>query len=154
MTTKYHVCWGPDAVAFVEVPDGSAFKTGQPNDEVFDARDDAARRAFELNYTGFDHFKLEDDYEEGQYVIFRYNLYRALDKVEPYFVDPDRPGPVQEPPFPNRDQTRWVLVTVPDESDPDSAGAVAAPRKRARHPDGTYKANDSTTQANEAWVES
>ena len=115
MTTKYHVCWGPDAVAFVEVPDGSAFQTGQPNDEVFDVRDDAARRAFELNYTGFDHFKLEDEYEEGQYVIFLDNLYRALDKVEPYTPDPDPLEPVEEPPFPNRDFKDWVLITVPEE---------------------------------------
>ena len=84
MTTKYHVCWGPNAVAFVEVPDGSDFQTGQPNDEVFDVRDDAARRAFELNYTGFDHFKLEDEYEDGQYVVFLDNLYRALAEVAPY----------------------------------------------------------------------
>ena len=117
MTTKYHVCWGPNAVAFVEVPDGSAFQTGQPNDEVFDVRDDAARRAFELNYTGFDHFKLEDEYGDGQYVIFLDNLYRALDKVEPYTPDPDPLEPVEEPPFPNRDFKDWKLITVPDPAD-------------------------------------
>ncbi len=115
MTTKYHVCWGPDAVAFVEVPDGTAFQTGQPNDEVFEVRDDAARRAFELNYTGFDHFKLEDEYEDGQYVVFLDNLYRALAEVEPYTPDPDPLEPVEEPPFPNRDFKDWVLITVPEE---------------------------------------
>lgn len=114
MTTKYHVCWGPNAVAFVEVPDGSAFKTGQPNDEVFDVRDDAARRAFELNYTGFRHFKLEDEYEDGEYVVFLDNLYRALDKVGPYTPDPDPDEPVEEPPFPSRDFKDWKLITVPD----------------------------------------
>ena len=117
MTTKYHVCWGPDAVAFVEVPDGIDFKTGQPNDEVFDVRDDAARRAFELNYTGFDHFKLEDEYEDGDYVVFRFNLYRALDKVEPYTPDPDPIEPVEEPPFPTRDFKDWTLITIPDEEE-------------------------------------
>jgi len=117
MTTKYHVCWGPDAVAFVGVPDGSTFKTGQPNDEVFDVRDDAARRAFELNYTGFDHFKLEDEYEDGDYVVFRLNLYRALAKVEPYTPDPDPIEPVEEPPFPTRDFKDWTLITIPDEEE-------------------------------------
>ena len=117
MTTKYHVCWGPDAVAFVEVPDGSDFQTGQPNDEVFDVRDDAARRAFELNYTGFDHFKLGDEYEDGDYVVFRFNLYRALDKVEPYTPDPDPIEPVEEPPFPTRDFKDWTLITIPDEEE-------------------------------------
>ncbi len=115
MTTKYHVCWGPDAVAFVEVPDGSAFQTGQPNDEVFDVQDDAARRAFELNYTGFDHFKLEDEYEDGQYVVFLDNLYRALAEVEPYTPDPIEP--VEEPPFPTRDFRDWTLITIPDEEE-------------------------------------
>jgi hypothetical protein len=111
MTTKYHVCWGPNAVAFVEVPDGSAFQTGQPNDEVFDVRDDAARRAFELNYKGFRHFKLEGEYEAGEYVVFIFNLYRALAEVEPYTPDFD------EPPFPSRDFKDWKLVTVPDPAD-------------------------------------
>ena len=117
MTTKYHVCWGPNAVAFVEVPDGSAFKTGQPHDEVFDVRDDAARRAFELNYTGFRHFKLQDEYEDGEYVVFRLNLYRALAEVEPYTPDPDPLEPVEEPPFPSRDFKDWKLITVPDPAD-------------------------------------
>ena len=117
MTTKYHVCWGPNAVAFVEVPDGSAFQTGQPNDEVFDVRDDAARRAFELNYTGFRRFKLDDEYEDGEYVVFRLNLYRALDKVEPYTPDPDPDEPVDEPPFPSKDFKDWKLITVPDPAD-------------------------------------
>lgn len=117
MTTKYHVCWGPNAVAFVEVPDGSAFQTGQPNAEVFDVRDDAARRAFELNYTGFRPFKLQDEYEDGEYVVFRLNLYRALAEVEPYTPDPDPLEPVDEPPFPNRDFKDWKLITVPDPAD-------------------------------------
>jgi len=117
MTTKYHVCWGPNAVAFVEVPDGSAFQTGQPNDEVFDVRDNAARRAFELNYTGFRHFKLKEEYEDGEYVVFRDNLYRALAEVKPYTPDPDPDEPVDEPPFPSRDFKNWKLITVPDPAD-------------------------------------
>ena len=119
MTTKYHVCWGPDAVLFMTVPDGSTFKTGQPNDEVFDVQDDAARRAFELNYTGFDHFKLQDEYEDGQYVVFLDNLYRALNEVGPYTPDPDPFEPVEEPPFPNRDFKDWTLITIPDEEESD-----------------------------------
>jgi|TARA_B100000073_G_scaffold308118_1_gene278919 hypothetical protein len=116
---KYHVAWGPEAVAFVEVPDGTLFKTGQPNDEVFDVRDDAARRAFELNYTGFRHFDLQDEYEDGEYAVFRLNLYRALNTVTPYQPDPDPDEPVVEPPFPNRDNTDWKLITNPDEEESD-----------------------------------
>jgi hypothetical protein len=116
---KYHVAWGPEAVAFVEVPDGTLFKTGQPNDEVFDVRDDAARRAFELNYTDFRHFDLQDEYEDGEYAVFRLNLYRALNTVTPYQPDPDPDEPVVEPPFPNRDNTDWKLITNPDEEESD-----------------------------------
>ena len=117
MTTKYHVCWGLNAVAFVEVPDGSDYQTGQPNDEVFAVRDDAARRAFELNYTGFRHFKLKDEYKDGEYVVFRGNLYRALAEVEPYTPDPDPGEPVDEPPFPSSDFKNWKLIAVPDPAD-------------------------------------
>lgn len=117
MTTKYHVCWGPDAVAFVEVPDGSSFKTGQPNDEVFEVRDDAARRAFELNFTGFREFSLRDEYEDGEYVTFRDKLYRATDEVEPY-VENDFEEEEVEPliPTPANDTKDWTLITYEEES--------------------------------------
>ena len=111
MTTKYHVCWGPNAVAFVRVPDGSAFQTGQPNDEIFEVRDDAARRAFELNY-GFRHFKLEDEYEDGEYVVFLDNLYRALAEVKPYNPDPDPFDPAPIIPTPPCNSSQWQLITI------------------------------------------
>ena len=114
MTTKYHVCHGPDHVHFVEVPDGSVFQTGQPNDEVFDVRDDAALRAFELNFTGFREFSLREEYEDGEYVTFKENLYRATAEVEPYVEDPDPdpfdPAPVI--PTPPRDPSQWLLITI------------------------------------------
>lgn len=151
MTTKYHVCWGPNAVAFVEVPDGSDFQTGQPNDEIFEIRDDAARRAFELGYSGFKPFKLRDHYENGEYAIFYGNdLYRALAEIEPYDLDPSGHW---QPPYPNRDRNHWILVTVPVDPDRPEVGPGVASKKRARNSDGTYKANDPTTQTNEAWAE-
>ena len=113
MTTKYHVCHGPSAVHFVEVLDGSAFQTGQPNDEVFEVRDNAALRAFELNY-GFREFSLNEEYDDGEYVTFRDDLYRATATVEPYVEnpapDPFDPAPVF--PTPPRDTADWVLISI------------------------------------------
>ena len=109
MATKYHVCWGPNAVAFVEVPDGSDFQTGQPNDEVFDVRDDAARRAFELNY-GFREFSLQEEYDDGEYVTFKDNLYRATATVQPYKPDTEEAFLVL--PVPPCDTADWVLVSI------------------------------------------
>ena len=114
MTTKFHVCYGPNTTHFVEVPDGSAFQTGQPNDEVFEVRDDAARRAFELNYTGFREFSLQEEYEDGEYVVFRDDLYRATATVEPYVEDP-APDPLEPAPVfptPPRDPSQWLLITI------------------------------------------
>ena len=108
MTTKYHVCSGPDAVAFVTVADGSSFQTGLPNDEVFEDRDEAARRAFELDYTGFRHFHLEDEYEDDEYVVFRRNLYRSLAEVTPYIPNLDQEDLL---PYPSKDFKDWKLIT-------------------------------------------
>ena len=117
MTTKYHVCHGPSAVHFVEVPAGTGFKTGQPNDEVFDVRDDAARRAFELNFTGFREFSLREEYEDGEYVTFRDNLYRATAEVEPYVEDDSGLDPDPVIPTPANDPKEWILITYEEESD-------------------------------------
>ncbi len=113
MTTKYHVCWGPNAVAFVEVPDGSAFQTGQPNDEVFDVRDDAARRAFELNYTGIKVFDLQEQYDTGEYVRFSDNLYKALIEIYPFSADSDLEEP-EEPVLPGSSSESWLWLNQPD----------------------------------------
>ena len=109
MTTKYHVCWGPDAVAFVEAPDTSAFQTGQPNDEAFEVRDDAARRAFELDY-GFKEFSLQEEYQDGEFVSFKDNLYRATATVEPYAPETEEAFLVL--PVPPCDTADWVLITI------------------------------------------
>lgn len=116
MTTKYHVCWGPDAVLFVTVPDGSTFKTGQPNDETFVVQDEAARRAFELNYTGFRSFNLKEEYEVGEYVTFRDNLYQSINGIEPY-IEPEFPEETPIIPTPANSPKSWQLITYEEESD-------------------------------------
>lgn len=113
MTTKYHVCWGPDAVLFVTVPDGSTFKTGQPNDETFVVQDEAARRAFELNYTGFRSFDLKEEYEVGEYVTFRDNLYQRLAEKQVLIQDPIDDGEVPIIQTPRNNPNGWELITVP-----------------------------------------
>ncbi len=115
MTTKYHVCWGPDAVAFVEVPDGSALQTGQPNDEVFDVQDDAARRAFELNYTGFRSFGLKEEYEVGEYVTFRDSLYQRLAEKQVLIQDPIDDGEAPIIQTPGNNPNGWKLISIPDD---------------------------------------
>mgnify|MGYP006188004611 CR=1 FL=1 len=112
---KYHISHGPSAVHFVEVAEGSLFKTGQPNDETFVVQDEAARRAFELNYTGFREFYLQEEYDDGEYVTFKDNLYRATATVEPY-VESDFEEEVKPfIPTPVNNTKDWTLITIPDE---------------------------------------
>ena len=48
--TTYYVCYGPDAVHYVEVSEGSVFTTVQPNSEAFTDESAARARAEELGY--------------------------------------------------------------------------------------------------------
>ena len=48
--TTYYVCHGPDVVHYVELEQGSAFKSGQPNVEQFDNEQEAIARALRLGY--------------------------------------------------------------------------------------------------------
>lgn len=48
--TKWIVCHGPDVVHYVELEQGSAVKSGQPNVEQFDNEQEAVARAEELGY--------------------------------------------------------------------------------------------------------
>ena len=111
MTTKYHVCWGPDAVAFVEVPDGSAFQTGQPNDESFTDQDEAALRAWELDFKGFKTFNLNSEFEAGCYVKYSEDLYKALVDVFPYEEDKSALEPVPAP-LPPLSPSIWKLISI------------------------------------------
>ena len=48
--TTYYVCYGPDVVHYIELEEGSAFSTGQPNSEKFTDEAAARARAEELGY--------------------------------------------------------------------------------------------------------
>jgi len=48
--TTYYVCHGPDVVHYIELEEGSAFSTGQPNSEEFSDEAAARARAEELGY--------------------------------------------------------------------------------------------------------
>jgi hypothetical protein len=48
--TTYYVCHGPDVVHYVELEQGSAFKSGQPNIQQFDNEQEGKARAEELGY--------------------------------------------------------------------------------------------------------
>lgn len=48
--TTYYVCYGPEAVHYLEVPAGVSFTTGQPNTESFTDEAEARARAEELGY--------------------------------------------------------------------------------------------------------
>jgi len=50
MNNTYYVCHGPGAVHYVELEQGSAFKSGQPSIEQFDNEQEAKARAEELGY--------------------------------------------------------------------------------------------------------
>ncbi len=117
MPTIYHVSHGPSSVHFVEVAEGSSYKTGQPNDETFVVQDEAARRAFELNYTGFRSFNLRDEYEIGEYVTFRDNLYQHVAAKQVLVEGPidDSEDPIVETPANN--PNGWELITVPEPDD-------------------------------------
>ena len=60
--TTYYVCHGPDVVHYVEVAEGSAFETGQPNSESFTDETAARARAEELGYV----FTDEDEDEDAE----------------------------------------------------------------------------------------
>lgn len=113
MPTIYHVSHGPSAVHFVAVAEGSSYKTGQPNDETFVVKDEAARRAFELNYTGFKSFDLKEEYEVGEYVTFRDNLYQRLAEKQVLIQDPIDDGEVPIIQTPRNNPNGWELITVP-----------------------------------------
>ena len=117
MPTIYHVSHSPSSVHFVEVAEGSSYVTGQPNDETFVVQDDAARRAFELNYTGFRSFNLKDEYEVGEYVTFRNNLYQHLAEKQVLIEDPvdDSQDPIIQ--TPGNSPGSWELITVPEPDD-------------------------------------
>jgi len=55
--TTYYVCHGPGVVHYVELEQGSAFKSGQPNIEQFDNEQEAKARAEELGYV----FTIEEE---------------------------------------------------------------------------------------------
>ena len=116
MPTIYHVSHSPSSVHFVEVAEGSSYVTGQPNDETFVVQDEAARRAFELNYTGFRSFNLKDEYEIGEYVTFRDNLYQSIRAIEPY-IEPEFPEETPIIPTPANTPKFWELITYEEESD-------------------------------------
>lgn len=46
----YYICHGPEAVHYVEVPEGSSFVSGQPTIEEFTDEALAIARAEELGY--------------------------------------------------------------------------------------------------------
>ena len=48
--TTYYVCHGPNAVHYIEVEEGTAFNSGQPNNESFTDEATARTRAEELGY--------------------------------------------------------------------------------------------------------
>ena len=48
--TTYYLCYGPEAVHYIEVEDDSTFATGQPNTETFTDKALARARAEELGY--------------------------------------------------------------------------------------------------------
>jgi hypothetical protein len=48
--TSYHICYGPNAVHYIEVEEGSTFITGQPSTESFTDETVARSRAEELGY--------------------------------------------------------------------------------------------------------
>ena len=60
MTNTYFVCHGPNAVHYVEVPEGSNISSGQPNIEEFTDEALAKARAIELGYV----FESDTDEEE------------------------------------------------------------------------------------------
>ena len=115
LPATFYVFHGPDAVHFVETT--TTVESGQPNQEMFEVRDDAARRAFELNFTGFREFSLREEYEDGEYVTFRDNLYRATAEVEPYVEDDSGLDPDPVIPTPANDPKEWILITYEEESD-------------------------------------
>lgn len=46
----WYVCYGDDAVHFVEIAEGSSVISGQPNIEKFTNEEEAKARAIELGY--------------------------------------------------------------------------------------------------------
>ena len=72
----YFVAYGnEDTVHYGSVEPGGAVSTGQPNMEEFDTAAAMARRAFQLNPDVFRQWDEAGQYEIGDFVIIKSDLY-------------------------------------------------------------------------------
>ena len=158
MTMTFKIFHGPGAVHFIK--SDSAVASGQPNQETFDDETSAVARVLELDRSFFPRWDREAFYMPGDRVRFGRAIYRALQQNEARsFELPDlRLNPNAEVSSPANRQASWAQVyDLKDKNLEDEEPAVlvadeAPKRRRARHADGTFKADDpSTPDVNEAW---